>query len=325
MPIPASAAATPAPQSAPAFAAAADPFLADLGPDPFGLAAAGALAAEPGDFGGSRGAAEALQASLDDPRASWDGGPAILALEDDTPRPPPLPSSSRRNELHLADEATRVEDVPLPPAEPPSQSGPLEVSYPLPADFDPPATPAAPAEGPKPTPAEGVLRRRRAAVVGGAAMNALPLALLVGLTAVVAVWRGELGRRFGGGSAEAVTTAHVTGGLFDTANGAPVLVVRGEVEARGPVDGVRVRVALLEGGRTVAAAEGLAGAAADPEQVFAAVSPALVAVLRGALDARAAGPLEAGGRAPFVVVFPAPVPDLAGLVVRATAEPARRR
>jgi len=323
-PTPATAAPAAAPPP-PAFAPPADPFLGDLGPDPFGLAAAGALTPEPSALGAAQEVAGELQAPLDDP-----GTPscaADLALEDHTPRPPPLPTSSRRDELRLGDEATHVDDVPLEPAEIPAASGPPDVAYALPADLPPPAPTAQgaePAPGPGVAPDESRSRPRRAVRLGAAAMNSLSFALLVGLAAAVAGWRGELGRRFGGGRAEAVTTARVTGGLFDTAEGAQVLVVRGEVEARQRVDGVRVRVALLEGARTVAAAEGLAGAGADPEQVFAATNPARIATLRGALDARAAGPLAPGGRAPFVVVFPEPLPDLAGLEVRATAEPIHR-
>ena len=321
-PTPAGAAPAPAP---PPPAPATDPFLADLGPDPFGLAETGALAPEPPARGESREVGGELQASLDDPGAPPSA--ADLALEDHTPRPPPLPPSSRRDELRLGDEATHVEDVPLEPAELPAASGPRDVAYALPADLPPPAPlaqAAEPAPGQGVARAEGDARPRRAVRLGAAAMNALSLALLVGLAAALAGWRGELGRRFGGGRAEAVTTARVTGGLFDTAEGARVLVVRGEVEAHQPMDGVRVRVALLEGARTVAAAEGLAGAAADPEQVFAATNLAQIATLRSALDARAAGPLAPGTRAPFLVVFPAPLPDLAGLEVRATAEPIHR-
>ena len=290
-----------------------------------GAAPTGALAPEPPARGESREVGGELQASLDDPGAPPSA--ADLALEDHTPRPPPLPPSSRRDELRLGDEATHVEDVPLEPAELPAASGPRDVAYALPADLPPPAPlaqAAEPAPGQGVARAEGDARPRRAVRLGAAAMNALSLALLVGLAAALAGWRGELGRRFGGGRAEAVTTARVTGGLFDTAEGARVLVVRGEVEAHQPMDGVRVRVALLEGARTVAAAEGLAGAAADPEQVFAATNLAQIATLRSALDARAAGPLAPGTRAPFLVVFPAPLPDLAGLEVRATAEPIHR-
>ena len=326
-PSPVHAAPIPDQQATPAFAAAVDPFLADFGPDPFGPAAAGTLAMEPGDLGAAPGAAGALQAALVDPGPTSYGVVANLALEDHTPRPPPLPTSSQRDELRFDDEEeTRGQEVPLPAAELPPPSSPPEVSYPLPADFDPSAAPAqVAAAGTEAVLAEGASRRRRRALAfGAAAMNALSLVLLVGLAAAVAVSKGELGRRFGGGGAEAVTTARVTGGLFDTIDGSPVLVVRGEVEARRPVDGVRVRVALLDGGRIVATAEGLAGAAADPEQVFGAGTRARIAGLRGALDALAAGPLEAGARAPFVVLFPAPVPDLTGLEVRATAEPIRR-
>jgi hypothetical protein len=111
--------------------------------------------------------------------------------------------------------------------------------------------------------------------------------------------------------------------LYDTAAGSPVLVVRGRVGARAAVDGlVRVRVELVDGARVVATATGLAGAEATAEEVFGAVTPAEVAALRRALDARATTGLAAGASVPFLVVFPAPAPDPRGLELRVGAEPA---
>ncbi|HEX7622601.1 MAG TPA: hypothetical protein VF400_03445, partial [Anaeromyxobacteraceae bacterium] len=126
-------------------AASADPFLANLGPDPFRPATAGTLDPDPFrpataealgpqpdyDLGGAQGAAEAPQESLDDPGPSLYASATPLALEDQTPRPPPLPPSSRRREQRSDDEATRVEEAPLTLAESASASGPLAESPPV--------------------------------------------------------------------------------------------------------------------------------------------------------------------------------------------------
>jgi len=156
------------------------------------------------------------------------------------------------------------------------------------------------------------------------AANSLSLLLLLALTAALLWWRGDLGRRVrgalggGGGHAE---PAGVHAGLYDTAAGPAVLVVRGEVRARGGAQGpLRVRVALVDGSRTVATAEALAGAAASPEDVFAVSTAEQVDSLRRALDERAVKGLAPGASAPFLVLFPAPVPDMAGLQVRTTVE-----
>ena len=187
-----------------------------------------------------------------------------------------------------------------------------------------PARPSAAAVAPAPAPAAPPRRGLRAFMP-----DSLWLALLVALAiGIVLGWRGHLASRLraamGGGGAAALEIGGVRGGLYDTSSGAPALVVRGEVVARAAVEGpVGVRVELLEGSRVVATGEALAGAAVTPEEVFAATDVDQAAALRRALDARARSGLEAGGRAPFAVVFPPPAPDPHGIELRVTAEPAR--
>lgn len=158
--------------------------------------------------------------------------------------------------------------------------------------------------------------------------DSLWLALLVALAlGLVLGWRGHLASRLrsvvGRAGVPVLEIGGVRGGLYDTSTGAPALVVRGEVVARGAVEGpVGVRVELLEGSRIVASGQGLAGASATPEDVFGATDVEQAAALRRALDARAQPGLSAGAHAPFAVVFPPPAPDPHGIELRVTAEPA---
>jgi hypothetical protein len=157
--------------------------------------------------------------------------------------------------------------------------------------------------------------------------NSLSLALLITVAvALFFTWRGGLLGRLRGAMARgapSVEASAVTGGLYDTAAGSPVLVVRGRVGAKSAVTGpVRVRVELVDGARVVAAAVGLAGSAATAEQVHGAGTPEEAAALRRALDALAAARLTAGESVPFLVVFPSPAPDPRGLTLRVEAEPA---
>ncbi len=157
--------------------------------------------------------------------------------------------------------------------------------------------------------------------------SSLSLALLIAVAiALFLAWRGGLPARLLGSLSRApaplVETLAVRGGLYDTATGSAVLVVRGQVGARAAVSGpVRVRAELVDGGRVVATAAGLAGATATAEQVFGVGAPEEVAALRGELDARAVTSLAAGATVPFLVVFPPPVPDASGLELRVAAEP----
>jgi predicted Zn finger-like uncharacterized protein len=181
-----------------------------------------------------------------------------------------------------------------------------------------------PAE-PVPSPSSLARSGRLAAVLA----NSLSLALLIAVAVVLFLtWRGGLVAKLRGAlalgtPAPLVEASAVTGGLYDTAAGSAVLVVRGQIGARGTVTGpVRVRVELVDGARVVAAATGFAGAAATAEQVYGAGTPEEAAALRRALDARAARAVAAGASVPFLVVFPPPTPDPQGLRVRVDAEPA---
>jgi hypothetical protein len=214
------------------------------------------------------------------------------------------------------DEWTGVVPIPstgagVPPAAPAPQE-------PLSPAGTPPAEPV-------PSPSSLARSGRLAAVLA----NSLSLALLIAVAvALFLTWRGGLvaklrGALAPGTPAPLVEASAVTGGLYDTAAGSAVLVVRGQIGARGTVTGpVRVRVELVDGARVVAAATGLAGAAATAEQVYGAGTPEEAAALRRALDARAASAVAAGASVPFLVVFPPPAPDPQGLRVRVDAEPA---
>jgi predicted Zn finger-like uncharacterized protein len=163
--------------------------------------------------------------------------------------------------------------------------------------------------------------------VGGALSLA---ALVFAAAAFLAAWRGGAGERV----ASSIRREHapltieprrVTGGFYPVSGGARALVVRGEVAARSEVAGpVRVQVELRRGGRTLASAEAMAGAAATPEEVWAVAGSGEAGALRRALDARAANGLAPGGAAPFLVVFvPAPAePGAAGEIeLHVHAEP----
>jgi len=194
---------------------------------------------------------------------------------------------------------------------------------------EPPMPSVAPA--PVPAPASSGSAPFAAAAGGGPLVAALTSSLSLALLIAVAIalflaWRGGLPARLLGSLSRApaplVETLAVRGGLYDTATGSAVLVVRGQVGARAPVSGpVRVRAELVDGGRVVATASGLAGATATSEQVFGVGAPEEVAALRRELDARAVTSLAAGATVPFLVVFPPPAPDPSGLELRVAAEP----
>lgn len=336
---------SPSPSVDPFAASAIDPFTAALGPDPF---SPGAAAPRPSEV---QGAGSALQAALSSVPAAAAGPVAVLpsyvdpdalSLEEAPPRPrlapPPLPvrSPTAATDLARADgaiqaveEARGEEELTFGTASEPAPASPLlaALDFAAPPEAAPPL-PAAPAADPAPYPATSALpRMRRRTGLAAVVANSLSLALLLALTAGLLSWRGGLGRRaraaLGVGGAAAVEPVRVRAGLYETAAGPQVLVVRGEVRAHRPVAGpLRVRVALVEGARTVATAEALAGATASPEDVFALATAGDASSLRRALDARAAKALPSGGRAPFLVVFPAPLPEPSGLEVRTVASAA---
>jgi len=320
-----------------------DPFTASLGPDPFSPG----VPAMPPPLRVER-AAEALQATVAAAAANPSFAtpaidPGALALEDSSPppppraSPPPLPAREPTPEpdfFRVA--AASVADMPI--REPDVESAsPLRTPAP---DHGPAPVPSAPepvsrdagasADVGGLTATAALPRLRRRTRVSTLAANSLSLGLLLALTAGLLAWRGDLRRSLrvatGRGGGDTVETAGVRAGLYDTSAGPAVLVVRGEVRSRGGARGpVRVRVALVEGSRTVASAEALAGASASPEEVFAISSAQDAAALRRAMDARAARGFPPGAAAPFLVLFPAPVPDLSGLEVRTTVDAAPGR
>ena len=167
--------------------------------------------------------------------------------------------------------------------------------------------------------------RRRAQRVGAAVASAISLAILA--AAAVGLFmagRVELARhlpwlrRTDPGPVE---VTELRGGLYETAGGGTVLVVRGRVVARRAMNGpVSVRVELVRDERPVAKASTLAGAEATPEQVFGAETPEKVAALTRNLDEHAATGLAKGGTVPFLVLFAPPIPELRGAALRAVAE-----
>jgi hypothetical protein len=189
-----------------------------------------------------------------------------------------------------------------------------------------PSTPATAAAVPAPPGSVASAAAGGASPLVAALTSSLSLALLIAVAiGLFLAWRGGLPARLAGSLSRApaplVETRAVRGGLYDTATGPAVLVVRGQVGARAAVSGpVRVRAELVDRGRVVATAAGLAGATATAEQVFGVGAPEEVAALRRELDARAVTSLAAGAAVPFLVVFPPPVPDPSGLELRVVAE-----
>jgi len=320
-----------------------DPFDLDLGPDPFGVASPDPAAGSSAVASDRVQRATADLAKLLGAPDEAPSDPASLALEEReparrTPRPAPRLDDGDDARAHGADVAmlgpglgatTGLIEVPRTAAEVASAAG-LSVPAPSPPMAAPAERP--PGRAPVTAVGEDVPRRRalpRDRRIVSALANSLSLALLLAAAAALFLaWRGELGARVAGALAHAapaplIEASGVTGGLYDTAAGSPVLVVRGHVAARAAVTGsVRVRVEVVAAGRVVAAAEGLAGATATPEEVFGAGADEAAASLRRALDGRAATSLEPGVRAPFLVLFPPPAPDARGARLRVSAEPA---
>lgn len=229
--------------------------------------------------------------------------------------------------LGLPEPAPAQQPVSAPAAPPPAGSAPIAPRAPiaptvadhaLPAEHEPdPGAPSAP---------DRIAARRRARRLA-MLTNSLSLLLLVGAAVgLFLAWRGGLPSRLGGALARPaplVEALGVTGGLYETAAGSAVLVVRGHVQARADVDGpVRVQVQLTQDGRVVATEATLAGAGATPEQVYGAGAPASAAELRRELDRSAAATWKAGRAAPFLVVFSPPIPDPRRLQLRVSAAPA---
>ncbi|HZH03388.1 MAG TPA: hypothetical protein VEY30_06360, partial [Myxococcaceae bacterium] len=101
----------------------------------------------------------------------------------------------------------------------------------------------------------------------------------------------------------------VSNGLYDTRVGRPLFYVRGEVVNQGKTpQRARVRAEILEDDQLVRAAEGSAGNAASPEDLYGVSSGADVEALQARLEAAPAF-IPPGGTASFLVPFYEYPPD----------------
>jgi len=248
--------------------------------------------------------------------------------------PPTLPPPGAISPAEAKGPTPEAPPIPGPLAErsPPAESSTALIEPPkavpaAPSDAAPPS--AAPSVAPAPGPAPDVpIPPTQRAKTAAALTNALSLALLIAVAAALSMaWRGGLGPRlrmlFGRPAPVAwVEATHLKGGPYETQDGSVVLLVRGEVVARGSVSSpVRVRVDLMVHGQVAATAEALAGAMPNAEEVHGASGPEAMAALRRALDARAPRALPAGARLPFAVLFPPGLPPLSRLELHVSAEP----
>jgi len=231
-------------------------------------------------------------------------------------------------------------DYELPPPQPAEAGGepvalvteepPFEVKGPAPRapkSAPAPAPEAVPQRGEEAGPVEAdTFGGRR---LHGVLMNALSLALLLVFTAgILLYWRGEsvlnLVRRAARAPASALSSVAKSNGYYLTSSGRPLVYVRGEVRSQSavPVGRVRVRGEMVQGGRVVARAEGLAGAVPTPEELAALVSREEQEKLATVLALRAPRQLPPGQELPFVLTFVDYPPDMGEVTFRVTADPA---
>jgi hypothetical protein len=214
-----------------------------------------------------------------------------------------------------------VDERRVPAAAPPPEPPPPRP--PPPAAARPAAEPA-PEPTPPPAPPRAPPPRRVAAIL----VNSLSLALLIVLAGGLYLYakggRAAVWAAIGGETREAPLAAReVRSGLYQTAAGPAVLFVRGSVFARaGHAGPVAVRAELVEGGRPVGRAEGLAGAVPTAEEIWRLSGPADGERLRQAVSGRAARRLAPGEAVPFLLVVWAPPSDLRGLDLVVVVEPA---
>lgn len=250
------------------------------------------------------------------PDADFPREPAYDAYS--PPPPPPAAPDHSLFEMPAAPEAEPPSQEPrelLPPEEdllPPPRS-PIRGAGLRPAPLKPPPAPA-----PK-------LRR----IVTGLAVNlAIAAALLLVLGAVGAIYAndGKLDasafslRRMGStwaarGDAVAVESWN---GIYDTKSGKPVFYIQGEVKNTSRAESkLKVRAEILDGNQLVRAAEGLAGAAAGPEDLYNIGSSEEADALAARLEA-GAKPVPPGGRAPFLLTFYEYPPNLSAFRLKVT-------
>jgi hypothetical protein len=118
-------------------------------------------------------------------------------------------------------------------------------------------------------------------------------------------------------------TQDVTNGIYETQSGRPVLYVRGEIENRtSAATPVRVKAELWDGTQLLKTVEGVAGAAASPEELYGLATAQDVAKLNGRLKAQGQT-VATGGHAPFLLAFDAFPPELSSLRLKVSAASAR--
>jgi len=178
----------------------------------------------------------------------------------------------------------------------------------------------------------------RAARLRAIAVNAISLAVLLAVAlALLVIWRG--GGKVPGSlrpssllaaltqrpeASDALLATRVTSGLYERRAGAPLLFVRGEVEARTAAGPVVVKVDLVRGGQVLASGQARAGAPLGPEALHGAGDDAALARLAVEAEAGAPARLEPGQVVPFLVPFADYPGDLAGVTVRVTVAEAAR-
>jgi len=144
----------------------------------------------------------------------------------------------------------------------------------------------------------------------GVFVNALSLALLLVFTAGILIWwRGEsvlaLARRATHPTTAPLSALASENGYFETSSGRLLVFLRGDVRSQRtvPVGRVRVRAEMVQAGRVVARAEGLAGAVPTPEELAAVSSREDAEKLGSALEGRAPRQIAPGQQAPFLLTF----------------------
>jgi hypothetical protein len=161
----------------------------------------------------------------------------------------------------------------------------------------------------------------------GVFVNALSLALLLVFTAGILLWwRGEsvlaLVRRATRTSSAPLSALAKENGYYETSSGRLLVFIRGDVRSQStvPVGHVRVRAEMVQAGRVVARAEGLAGVVPTPEELAAVASKEDAEKLDGALALRAPGQLAPGQDVPFLLTFVDYPPNMGDVTFRVAAD-----
>lgn len=266
----------------------------------------------------------------DAPGATGFGG---SGLELDTGVPSGLELDAPSPAGVAAPDATLAFDGALPALHP---AGGTPPPSPVPPRAEPPAPPARPPAPAEPRAAEASPSPVRPARLRAVAVNAISLAaLLVVALAIVVMWRGggvgaalrstSLLDAIRGAPAAAAPFAplEVSSGLYDRADGPPLLYVKGRIvsHAGAPVPGVRVQVEIVRRGAVVARGEALAGALPSPEDLYAVGDAADLARRAAEWARRAPAAVRPGEAVPFVVAIADAPADLGGAIVRVVAAP----